>query len=109
MVNEFGVELDRNGYAPSIVQFDDSCYLCRRRDEKLDRHEIYHGSNREKSKRLGLWVLLCHDRCHENGKYAVHKNAEIDFLLKQRGELCACSHYGWMPDDFMKAVGKNYI
>ena len=29
MTNEYGAELDRNGYAPSIVQDDtDCCYIC---------------------------------------------------------------------------------
>lgn len=108
--NDFGVELDSNGYAPSLLQhFPDRCYLCGRSDQKLDRHEIFHGSNREKSKRLGLWVLLCHERCHifENG--AVHKDPAKDMKLKVEGELAACSHYGWMPDDFIRAFGKNYI
>lgn len=110
MVNEFGVELDRNGYSPSIVQrFPDRCYLCGRSDEKLDRHEIFGGANRDKSKRLGLWVLLCHERCHIFGKYAVHQNAEKDLKLKRDGELAACSHYGWMPDTFIAVIGKNYI
>ena len=31
MKNEWGAELDRNGYAPSIVQADTSkCFLCQR-------------------------------------------------------------------------------
>ena len=60
MTNEYGVKLDSNGYAPSIVQYDvDACYICYGCREKLDRHEIYGGANRQKSKRLGLWVTLC--------------------------------------------------
>lgn len=68
MKNEFGACLDKNGYAPSIVTFDtDCCFLCDGQDEKLDRHECFGGAMREKSKRLGLWVPLCHVRCHEYG------------------------------------------
>ena len=30
MVNEYGAKLDRNGYAPSIIQdeADESCFIC---------------------------------------------------------------------------------
>ena len=67
MKNEFGACLDKNGYAPGIVTFDtDCCFLCGGQDEKLDRHECFGGAMREKSKRLGLWVPLCHNRCHED-------------------------------------------
>lgn len=59
MLNEYGETLDRNGYAPSIVQDIDGCYFCARQDGKLDRHEIFHGAYRQKSKALGLWVTLC--------------------------------------------------
>ena len=58
MTNEYGVTLDRNGYAPSIVQDIDGCWFCKTQQGKLDRHEIYHGAYRKKSKALGLWALL---------------------------------------------------
>ena len=46
--------LDRNGYAPSILQDDLSvCFRCGRSCEKLDRHEVYGAANRQKSKALG--------------------------------------------------------
>jgi hypothetical protein len=65
MKNEWGAELDRNGYAPSIVQADTSkCFLCQRSGVKLDRHEIFGNAMRSKSKRMGLWVSLCHTPCH---------------------------------------------
>ena len=50
MKNEWGAELDRNGYAPSIVQADTSkCFLCQRSGVKLDRHEIFGNAMRSKS------------------------------------------------------------
>ena len=80
MKNEFGVVLDRNGYAPSILQRgrrgicggEDApghCYCCGRREgrgflERLERHEPWGAANRQKSKALGLWVTLCRE-CHE--------------------------------------------
>lgn len=53
MTNEYSVTLDRNGYAPSIVQDIDGCWFCKTQQGKLDRHEIYHGAYRKKSKALG--------------------------------------------------------
>lgn len=50
MKNEWGAELDRNGYAPSIVQADTSkCFLCQRSGVKLDRHEIFGNAMRSKA------------------------------------------------------------
>ena len=107
MVNEFGVTLDSNGYAPSIIQgYMGNCFECGRCDQKLDRHEVFHGPYRPKAKRQGLWVMLCHERCHLNG---AHKNADIDRELKEIGQKRAMVAYGWSVDDFRKEYGKNYL
>lgn len=62
MVNEYGAKLDRNGYAPSIIQdeADESCFVCYANGyyDPLNRHEAFGGPFRDKSKRLGLWVSL---------------------------------------------------
>ena len=60
--NAFGAELDRNGYAPSILQQGERCHMCGGHHiyDGLDRHEVFGGAYRKKSKELGLWVLLCH-------------------------------------------------
>jgi hypothetical protein len=79
--NEAGVKLDRNGYAPSILDTDAGlCYVCWRHTETA-RHEIFFGrGRRKKSKRLGLWVNLCprcHTAVHNNGKYkSLKQNAQ---------------------------------
>lgn len=110
MTNEFGVKLDSSGYAPSIVQTTEGCFLCRRTDRKLDRHEIFHGINhRSKSKRLGLWVNLCHEECHIFGDEAAHRCYETDHYLKYIAELAALARYDWCEGDFIKEFGKNYI
>lgn len=107
MKNEYGVELDRNGYAPSIIQRDLSCCAaCGKANTKLDRHEIFHGANREKSKQYGLWIILCHDTCHLNG---VHKHANIDRGWKKIAQRAAMQHYGWNKEDFIEIIGRNYI
>lgn len=53
MTNEYGVTLDRNGYAPSIVQDIEGCYYCATRCGKLDRHEVFHGASRKNQRRWG--------------------------------------------------------
>ncbi len=105
MKNKFGNDLDRNGYAESIIGEQDRCYLCGRRNGKLDRHEVFNASNRDKSKNLGLWVLLCsecHDRLH-------HRDAEVAWKLKQDMQLKAMEYYNWDIKDFRKEIGKSYI
>ena len=98
--------MDRNGYNPSILQDDLTyCYCCGRTCEKLDRHEIFGGPNRQKSKELGLWVMLCHDSCHLNGVHAFPKKYEY---LKQKAQRIAMKRYGWTTEDFIREFGRNY-
>lgn len=103
--NEYGAPLDRNGYSRSIVQLGQCCFKCGAENGKLDRHEIWGGPFREKSKRLGLWVLLCHDTCHLNG---VHQDAEYARRLRAFAQGCAQEEYGWSTEDFIREFGKNY-
>lgn len=105
MKNEYGVTLDRNGYAPSVMQSPLCCFWCGRTGGKLDRHEVFHGAYREKSKALGLWVNLCHG-CHME---LHHKDARLDAAVKQLGQRVAMQHYGWDVDDFRRVFGKNYL
>ncbi len=99
--------LDRNGYAPSIVQEDMTCcYVCGLSDQKLDRHEVYGASNRQKSKALGLWIMLCHDRCHLHG---VHKHPAEFAWMKEEAQRRAMEAYGWTTEDFIREFGRNYI
>lgn len=83
-------------YSPSILQEDlDHCFLCGRCDQKLDRHEVFGGALRDKSKRLGLWVVLCHERCHLGKAHRI-------------GEKAAREAFGWSIEDFIREFGKNY-
>lgn len=105
MKNEYGETLDRNGYAPSIIGEQDRCYICGRRDRVLQRHEVYHGANRTKSKALGLWVILCdicHDRLH-------HKEGKIDLDLKREMQLKAMEVYDLDVSEFRGVIGKSYL
>ena len=113
MTNRYGIELDCNGYAPSIVQEDtgESCFLCgaNGRADPLNRHEIFGGAYRKKSKMAGLWVSLCHARCHQFGERAAHNNAEINLTLRRRGQQAAMRVYSWTTADFIREFGKNYL
>lgn len=108
--NEYGATLDRNGYAASIMQDDERCYLCGQYGgDRMDRHEVFGGAFRDKSKRLGLWVLLHHDPCHVYGKHAVHQDAEVNRRLKAEAQQAAMEYYHWTVADFIREFGKNYL
>lgn len=96
----------RSDYIPSLLQEEENCYICGRRDHKLDRHEVFGGAYRQKSKAYGLWVLLCHESCHLGG---VHKHPEEYRWLKKRAQEAAMSAYGWSIDVFREIFGKNYL
>lgn len=112
MKNEYGVKLDRNGYAPSVLGSGSTrfgtCRICGRLCY-TERHEVFFGiANRERSKRLGLWVTLC-DRCHRTGKRAVHNNRGADLGLKASAQIMAMNRYGWTLTEFMDRFGRSWI
>lgn len=104
MTNEYGEELDRNGYAQSIVQNNQTdCFMCGIMGD-LARHEIFYGvANRENSKRYGCWITLC-PSCHSK----IHKH-EGEEGLRQYTQYMAMSHYKWPEDEFRKVFGKSYV
>ena len=104
MTNDYGIKLDRNGYAPSIMQKADRCYMCGR-SGILHRHEIYGNAYRSKSKAFGLWVNLCPD-CH-NEVHFVH--AEWKMELREQGQMVAQKYYGWNENDFREKFGRCYL
>ena len=107
MKNEWGADLDRNGYAPSIVQADTSkCFLCQRSGVKLDRHEIFGNAMRNKSKRMGLWVSLCHEPCH---LVHAHGNAEVMDWLHRIGEQACIENYDFTIPMFREEFYTNYL
>lgn len=106
--------MDRNGYNPSILQPDADppyCAICMANgaQDKLDRHEVFGRAYRSKSKRLGLWVWLCHSRCHQEGPNAVHQNAGTALALKKMAQMEAMERFGWSKEDFIREFGKNYL
>lgn len=104
MKNEYGAELDSNGYARSVIADRKSCYICRVVGE-LARHEVFHGPFRRKSKAYGLWINLCPE-CH----YRLHNSdGRVDLYLKKVGQRAAMETYHWTTADFISRFGKNYI
>ncbi len=107
--NEFGRPLDRNGYYGSLLfgHGPNWCYLCGGH-KHTERHEIFGGVNRQKSKELGLWVNLC-EECHRTGKWAAHRNAEVSHSLKQKAQYIAQEFYHWSVEIFREKFGKSYL
>lgn len=103
------MKANRNGYAMSIMQEDLTfCYHCGRRNRKLDRHEPFGGAYRDKSKRLGLWIMLCHEDCHE-GRSGAHGDPLLNEQFRQEAQRCAMKTYGWSTEDFIREFGKNHL
>lgn len=103
------MNLDRNGYADSIIPNHSpaQCWLCDCNGRgKMDRHEVFGGPYRQKSKALGLWVHLCHDTCHLNG---IHKHYIFAESLKMEAQRCAMKKYGWTTERFIEEFGKNHM
>lgn len=106
MVNEYGAQLDRNGYAPSLLSTSTECFLCGNSSGKLDRHEVYGGALRSKSKKYGCWCLLCHEPCHLT---TIHQNAIERRKLKAVCQQITMLEYGWTTKEFIMQFGRNYL
>ena len=120
MKNEFGVALDSNGYAPSIMPNKKDmfghpqCYYCLN-GHALVRHEVLYGQNRTKSKSLGLWILVCPD-CHRwiHGEKQCWPEMEgldagMRLELKLTAQRMAMIDYSWTKEEFARRFGKNYL
>ena len=107
--NALGKPIGENGYADSILTNDyEHCFLCGRCDKKLDRHEVYGSTYRQKSKADGLWVPLCHDTCHE-GRSGVHGDAKKARELRRLAQIEAMNVFGWSEEQFRMRYGKSYL
>ena len=88
----------------SILTHDlNKCILCGKPRQEL--HEIYFGKNRVNSMKWGCVAPLCHE-CHQ-GNNGVHKNHEVDIMLKQ---MCQKKFIETYPDiSFISIFYKNYL
>lgn len=99
----------------SIMHDKDSgtCYLCMllHNDHSAKRirqehHAIFGTANRRLSEKYGLKVYLCLDH-HEEGKEAVHKNADMALLVKKEAQRAFEER--WPELDFRAVFGWNYV
>ena len=88
-----------------------TCFLCNRNGngDRLERHHIFGGSRRKLSEKYGLVVYLCGSRCHREGKYSVHQNAEVMNYVHKYGQKLAQEKYGWTVEQFREIFGASYI
>lgn len=88
-----------------------NCWLCgcNGYSDPLDKHHIFGGSNRKKSERYGLYVYLCHNKCHIFGRYSAHQNKDTMLKLHQHGQRKAMEENEWTTEDFIREFGKNYL
>ena len=77
------------------------CYICEQK-QKRDLHEIFGGSNRQKSMEWGLVIPICGD-CHEEWKF----NKELRKKYQQEGQQKFEEKYS--HDLFMTEFRKNYL
>ena len=110
--NKFGEPIDRNGYAPSIIEGHgpEECWLCHKNGmaEPLNRHEVFGGALRRKSMELGLWVYLCHRPCHE-GPHSVHEDERLKRKLKAAAQRAAMREYNWTVEDWIREFGRSWV
>lgn len=87
------------------------CFLCGRNGngDPLERHHIFQNAYRNKSEKYGLVVLLCGERCHRLGRYAVHQNGEVMDYLHKYGQRKAMLEQGWDRKTFTEIFGQNYL
>ena len=74
----------------------------------LHRHEVFYGTNRQKSIQYGLIVFLTPEM-HNMSNYGVHFNSEFNLMLRQIGQKAAMEYYGWSIDQFKDIFGANYL
>ena len=85
-----------------------SHYSTERIAQYCHRHEVFGGSNRQKSIRDGLVVFL-QPEMHNMSDKGVHSNRDFDLYLKRIAERTWCEYYGKTIEDFIKEYGKNFI
>ena len=91
------IKLEKNRY--SIFTNDMTrCYYCHTRTYKIDIHEVYGGSNRQRSMKYGLCVPLCR-KCHSN-----------EMIINDLRKWCQREYEKTHSrNEFIKLIGKSYL
>ena len=74
------------------------CQCCGRYSERLDPHEIYGGSNRQRSIKYGFVRNICRE-CHENEELILKLRKKVQKEWEQENSR----------EDFIKLIGKSYL
>lgn len=89
-------KLEKNRYSIFTEDFE-HCYYCRKR-VKTDIHEVYGGSNRQRSIKNGLCVPLCRV-CHSS-----------EIIIQDLKKWCQREYEKTHSrDEFIKLIGKSYM
>ena len=66
------------------------------------------GAYRDKSKALGLWIVLCHTPCHQ-GRTGAHGDPAVNEEYRKVAQRRSMEVYGWTTADFIREFGKNHL
>ena len=55
-----------------------------------------------------MWVLLCHEGCHE-GPGSVHDNGALAWQFRKDAQRAAMLRYDWSTEEFIRRFGKNEL
>ena len=90
-----------------------TCYLCMilnadhsKKMIRQEHHAVFGTANRKLSEKYGLKVYLCLEH-HEEGKEAVHKNAETALIVKKAAQRAF--EEKWPDLSFEKIFGRNFL
>lgn len=88
-----------------------SCFLCKRNGnfDRLERHHIFSGTNRQKSEKYGLVVYLCGSRCHREGEFSAHRNKQVADYLHRYGQAKFMREQNKTKEQFIAEFGCNYL
>lgn len=93
----------------SIIQKDPTeCYICGRNgaEDPLDKHHVFGGANRKLSEEDGLYIMVCHKRCHIE---KLHKDQTSAICMKAIGEGEWLRANNKTIEDFRARYGGNWL
>ncbi len=84
-------------------------YMQQRTSMFCERHEVFFGSNRQKSIKDGLVVFLTPEM--HRGTIGVHGKSghRFDIYLKQIAQKAWQEYYNKTTEEFIQRYGKNYL
>lgn len=72
------------------------------------RHEVFFGSNRQRSIKDGLVIFLVPE-LHNMSDEGIHFNRAFDLTAKRAAEKAWIDYYEKTEGDFINEYGKNYL